>query len=448
MVNFTSNGEIRIVVIGAGRRAKVYCEFIGRQKRPVKIVGIAEAHEPRAKAFAKQYGVPEENVFLDWREIAAKGLNAFGAQVAMICLQDRDHYDCFMAFAPLNYHILCEKPMAPHLIECQKMLAASQASGLLFGICHVLRYSPGNLLLKKLLDENKVGNIVSVTHVEPVGHAHFAHSFVRGNWRNLEESSFSLLQKSCHDIDIIQYLMSSTSTEKHQTVPTAVSSFGSLTFFTKKNKPIEAGNAERCLSCSYEPNCVYSAKRIYIDSFEETGQLTGYASAISDIENMSLVKAAIQNTNYGQCVWESDNDVCDNQVVNIAYDTPYGQATVAFSMVSTSKAECIRKTTVYGSLGEMTMENNDEIRLFDFLTKTTTVYPIENPSNVKGSHGAGDLGLVTAFMNAVDGVMNGESVHDMQVKFLGCTPEQIFTSHELVFSAEKSRLEGKVVHLH
>src|SRR6185295_13359132 len=109
------------------------------------------------------------------------------------------------------------------------------------------------------LDSGALGRIVNVQHLEPVGFYHFAHSFVRGNWHREADSSFSLLAKSCHDIDLITFMVGSKCTK--------VSSFGDLTHFNKESKPQAAGNATNCLSCTYEPKCPYSAKKIYIDSF-------------------------------------------------------------------------------------------------------------------------------------------------------------------------------------
>ena len=74
-------------------------------------------------------------------------------------------------------------------------------------VCHVLRYSPFFTTLKDLILSGKIGEVISITHEECVGNIHQSHSFVRGNWGNTERLSMILLQKSCHDLDILQWLI-------------------------------------------------------------------------------------------------------------------------------------------------------------------------------------------------------------------------------------------------
>lgn len=96
-------------------------------------------------------------------------------------------------------------------------------------VCHVLRYAPWNTKIKELIKEGKIGDIINIQHYEPVGWEHFSHSYVRGNWKNTEESSFSLMAKCCHDVDLILWWAGSDCKK--------ISSFGNLHHFKKSKKP-------------------------------------------------------------------------------------------------------------------------------------------------------------------------------------------------------------------
>ena len=75
------------------------------------------------------------------------------------------------------------------------------------------------------------------------------HSYVRGNWRNSEETSPMILAKSCHDLDLISWLMDEPCT--------AVSSFGSLLHFKAENAP-EVQRTAASMAVKSRGMCLFS----------------------------------------------------------------------------------------------------------------------------------------------------------------------------------------------
>ncbi|MFI6324783.1 Gfo/Idh/MocA family protein [Nonomuraea sp. NPDC050556] len=179
--------------------------------------------------------------------------------VAVAEPRDADHLAPAEAFASLGYDILLEKPIAPTEEDSIAVGEAAARSGSLIAVCHVMRYTPYTARLREPLPQ--IGEIVSVEHLEPIGWYHFAHSFVRGNWRREDEAAFALLAKACHDIDWLAFVIG-RSVEK-------VSSFSGLSHFRPENKP--AGAADRCPNCTVEASCPYSAQRMYMDGLRKGG---------------------------------------------------------------------------------------------------------------------------------------------------------------------------------
>ncbi|KAL8777408.1 MAG: hypothetical protein Q9194_002566 [Teloschistes cf. exilis] len=493
----------RFLVIGAGQRGTAYASAVGREALPAIIAATADPIPSKRISFGKRYiwkdGTPrEDQVFDSWQqflryersrqETEATGEKVYaGVDGIILCTQDQTHKRILEAFAPLRLHVLCEKPIATTLKDCQEIyvsLGGAKSPDRVFSTGHVLRYSPHNMLLRKLLLEDRaIGELISVEHTEPVGWFHFSHSYVRGNWRKESIAAPSLLCKSCHDIDFILWLLCyKTDFGEPAHLPSLVSSTGNLSVFTKRRKPEAAGTATNCFSCSHEQSCDWSAKKIYIEKLYDKGHKDfPVCVVVPDIEEIT-VKAGIDHGRavltrilssdydastprstieakqwYGRCVWESDNDVLDDQIVTLTWDEDFrsvggknlpdrGPKTAVFHMVAFTEAQCERRGRISGTHGEIQYDSK-EIRVyrFDKFLQPEAVQ-IFTPPKAAGGHGGGDGGLMNGFSKAVEAVINGKlSVEQAQARYVGCTLKEAFMSHAMVFAAEEARLGRKIV---
>jgi predicted dehydrogenase len=340
------------------------------------------------------------------------------ADGVVIATPDREHEGPFAAAVAHGYQVLLEKPVATTPGGCAELERLQMESGVRSTVCHVLRYTPLTVLLKRLLSEGAVGRIISVQHLEPVGYWHFAHSYVRGNWRREDQSSPFLLAKCTHDLDWLSYIVGSR--------PVRVSSFGRLTHFRPEEAP--EGASKRCTDCPAEPRCPYSALRIYADPAKAY-----FAAVVDPGGNPGSLRKALETGPYGRCVYSSDNDVVDHQVVNIEY----ADGTTAAFTATAFTAAGPRRTRIFGSRGEMTV-GDGTVSVYDFLTETTVVHQVPVAvSRVKGEkHEGGDRGLVEAWVAAMDtgdwsGIVSGL--------------EESLASHAAVFATEEARHRGAVV---
>ncbi|KAF7301400.1 GFO-IDH-MocA domain-containing protein [Mycena indigotica] len=419
---------VTIAVIGCGQRGRAYADYALQAPEFCKVVAIAEPRPKTRSRFQQTYDVDNTLVFNTWQELHAaseetqKTIGSRLADAVVVAVQDQMHKEVVLAFAAQGYHILCEKPMATDLEDLIEMEEAVARAGILFGMGHVMRYSPYSRQITDYVQSGTLGKLVNIVQVEPVGYFHFAHSYVRGNWATEKSSSFSLMTKCCHDIDLICFWMTPST-------PARVSSFGSLQHFRKSAKPREAGSATRCLECPIEKDCAYSAKKIYLDAVTRgnTGwPVSPIVDGLPDIEN---VTEALTNGPYGQCVYESPNDVCDHQVVNLEFSDG---STASFTMVAYTSLICDRQVRLHFTNGEI-VGDMTSFTVHDFRTGMRKSF---TPLNEGGGHGGGDLGLIRAFVQAV---------RTGRQDALGTTLEEIVKSHITVFAAELSRREGRVV---
>ncbi|KAF3491560.1 streptomycin biosynthesis protein StrI [Arthroderma uncinatum] len=514
-------GPLRFLVIGAGQRGYAYGKAVTDATDGV-IHAVAEPNDDSRQRFGRKYVWGDKPAaagqeFKDWKDwlewekerrkltYSSPSL-CTGVDGVFICTLDESHLEIVQAIAPLNLHIMCEKPLAlsltDTLLASKAITDASPTSPLpskIFSIGHVLRYSPHNQLLRKLLlTDRLIGDVISLEHTEPVGWSHFSHSFVRGNWRReTAAADGSLLTKCCHDIDFILWLLCSpppgAPLDHPEHLPRTITSSGMLAQFNKANKPAAAGSSTNCVSCPIERDCIYSSVKIYNDKCLAKGK-TGFPirNVIPEIEDilstdgMETAKdrllgmlAEDYDTKtmrdeeiaarpwYGRCVYECDNSVCDDQFVTMSWgndplpqnDTGSGSTTTTSSplggrgaklatlhMVAPTESQCVRRGRISGTLGEMTYDG-ETINIYTFETGEKKKYSIPPPPPEEAeSHGGGDYGLTRTFVRAVDAVENkGWDVKKGQVEILGCTLEEAIRSHAVVFAAEEARRNEVVV---
>lgn len=402
--------KIRAALLGAGNRgALAYAPYALRYPQELEIVAVAEPMAERREAFVRDYGIRSEDAVADWRELLARPRLA---DAAIICTQDRMHTEPTLLALKQGYHVLLEKPMSPEPSECVAMEHAAREADRLLTICHVLRYTPFWAAVKRVLDDKRIGDIMSVQLSENVGFYHIAHSFVRGSWSRKDDSSPMILAKSCHDMDILSWLIDRECIR--------ASSFGSLGHFRAENAP--AGSAARCIDgCAVEASCAYSALKQYLDR-------PGWARYITSDSSLESVVQALREGPYGRCVYRCDNDVVDHQVANFEFE---GGVTATFSM-SGFTHNISRSIQVMGTKGELRgyMEKR-AFTVYDFVTGEQQEMTVAQSSS---GHGGGDEGIVRSFLQEVRGYGSGRE---------GLTSASASVrSHFMAFAAEESRLSG------
>ena len=411
----------KMIVIGAGGRGTGYSQIASRMGDAFSVVAVAEPIDSRRNYLRDLFSIPEELCHCSWEDLLARPKFA---DAVMIATMDRDHFAPAMAAIEKGYDLLLEKPMSATPEECCAIARAAKEKGVFVLVCHVLRFTPFFCTLKSVVDSGRLGEIVHIQHAEWVGNLHQAHSFVRGNWRNSEESSCMILQKTCHDMDILQWLLGKDCTRVH--------SFGSLSYFKKENMP--EGATERCLDCPHAETCFYNAVRFY---HNDKNQPFIESATHKTLPSREDVDEMLRTSDYGRCVFDMPNNVVDHQTVNLEFE---GGATVSFSMCAFNRGG--REIRIMGTKGELIARMSDQtFKVYDFATRQYDELEVSHAQlddSIAGGHGGGDTGIMIALRDALNGTYRGNSI---------CTIEQTCRNHLISFAAEESRLTGKVVEL-
>jgi predicted dehydrogenase len=158
-------------------------------------------------------------------------------------------------------------------------------------------------------------------------------------------------------------------------------------------------------------------------------------STVTDTPTAEAVELALREGPYGRCVYHSDNDALDHQVVTIEYE---GGVTASLTVAAfTPMAD--RKTRIMGTRGYLDTDG-ETIRVYDFRTATEEVIDVGAGTDASAArgHGGGDSGLIDAFL---------ASITEADASLIKSGPADSLASHRVVWAAERARREGIVVTL-
>ena len=402
---------ITAITLGAGNRGNVYGNYAVEYPQELNIVGVAEPIAVRKERYMAKHGIDEKNAFQTWEDVFKQPKFA---DAVIITTPDHLHYGPCMAALAMGYDVLLEKPISPSEQECRDILALAEKNNRIVAVCHVLRYAPYFIKLRELIQTGMLGKVVSMQHFEPIQHIHMSHSYVRGNWHNSKECTPIILAKSCHDLDIMKWMLGEKCTH--------IQAFGSLSWFTTANAP--QGSTARCTDgCPIEKSCPYSAVKVYL---RDRSYLHHFDLPEDKSKHEEVILKYLKESNYGRCVYQMENDQPDHYTTNMLFEN---DVTASFNMEAFTSYHG-RRTRVMGSMGDI-VGDMTRFSWTDFRTGETTDW-----EHASDGHGGGDWNLVADWVRAVDA--QDES---LLTSTIGASIE----SHIMGFKAEQSRKTKQVM---
>lgn len=152
---------VNTVVVGAGRMGKRHIEAVSNLKQ-LKLTGVCDIKPEALKTINKELNIKANLLFTNVDEL----IHQAKPQLAIIATTAPSHYQLVSKFANKQCgFILCEKPMAPSIEECEKIIAECENNGTKLAINHQGRFLPRIKIPKDIIDSGEFGEFTSMTQI-------------------------------------------------------------------------------------------------------------------------------------------------------------------------------------------------------------------------------------------------------------------------------------------
>lgn len=301
--------KIKCVVLGYGHRGSCYAEYAQNNPEELEVIAVIDPDKLKQAKAKKDFRLGDEMIFDSLDAFMGKNISC---DFVINATMDELHYSTMIKLLNAKYDVLMEKPVTNNAEELLEINDLANKNGCKVIVCHVLRYTLFYSEIKKIIDSGELGKIVNMQLNEHVGKLHFLKAFVRGKWRSESQcGSGLLLQKCCHDTDLICWL-------NNITVPEEVYSMGERAFFVPENAP--DGATQFCFECPNKEDCLFNAEKTEIEH-DSIPYYTwaGIGKQLNDITEQDKLDY-LKHDIFGQCVYKiKDMDIVDRQSLMVKF---------------------------------------------------------------------------------------------------------------------------------
>jgi len=384
------NTPHRLALLGGGLRGIRLARQATGEPTRATLVAVAEPVSTRLKQCKDIFGLPEDRCFRDHKELLAEVRDLDAAIVATTV---STHCEVACDCMEQGVAIFLEKPIAGTIGEAQRIVETAERTRVPVFMGFNCRYSPFFRKVRDVAVSGALGRILAINWTEGIPASMWAEDYCRGgNYNRSAVIGSLLLEKCCHDIDLINWVVG---------VPCArVAAFGSRRFYVPRGEV-----PERCSTdCPEHETCPF-----YVPEKKAYGRVTAEESNV--------------------CVFHTGSDLVDR--FRSIYE--YEDGTVVNLNVEPVWAPPGRFLYICGtraSLAASSAENRISVR--DLLTDDEKVY---HPRAPAGGHGGADELCVQHFLDWLDTptLTPRATVRDgLETVLMACAAETARKEHRVV----------------
>lgn len=187
--------KVKFGAVGASNMGLMHIEAIAHHPE-MELVAVCDKNPERLEIVKQRVG--ETKLYTDWQEL----IHDPEIEAVVLCVPDQWHVEMTKEALKAGKDVLCEKPMALTLEECEEMRAAEREYGHRLMIGQICRYTPAFVLVKELIEKGEIGELYFVE-------SEYAHDYsvARGadDWR-VDPKREPYIGGGCHAVDLLRWI--------------------------------------------------------------------------------------------------------------------------------------------------------------------------------------------------------------------------------------------------